>query len=613
MSHRTKNLWAYLERLKRQLDGLETRSRTLSRYRQATMVLGGLLAVVGGMFNAGLGWVLLAIVILGFGVLVWGHRRIASGIRRRRLWLQIKTVHQARIDLDWEQLGAHSPPADADHPFGNDLNVVGPRSLQQLIDVSVSQGGNLRLRQWLLETAPQREHALKRRTLIRELKGTSLFRDKLSLHAMLASRDKADLWEGDRLLRWLRAGEAVNVPSRLIWGLSVLAGVNVVLFLLNQLNGMPGYWVFTFIPYAAIYLLYQSKISPLLHEAAALEQALSQFAGAFSYLESRRYVHTPALVDLLRPLLGAHQRPSVQLKHIARVTSAASVRGNPLVWLILNVAVPWDLLLFNKLQRCKQKLADGLPQWLEVWYDLEALNSLAGFADLNPEYVFPTLIEENETATVLTANGLGHPLIPKAKKVRNDFSIDRMGRVTLITGSNMSGKSTFLRTLGINLCLAFVGAPVNAKRFESQVFEVFTSIQLSDSLADGFSFFYAEVRRLKRLLDRLQRPGALPLFFLIDEIFRGTNNRERLIGSRAYVRALVDQRGCGAISTHDLELVQLEAEFDSIDNRHFRESIEHGKMKFDYTLHPGPCPTTNALHIMRLEGLPVEAPEVSVD
>jgi len=166
-----------------------------------------------------------------------------------------------------------------------------------------------------------------------------------------------------------------------------------------------------------------------------------------------------------------------------------------------------------------------------------------------------------------------------------------------------------LRTLGINLCLAFVGAPVNASRFESRLFELFSSIQVSDSLADGFSFFYAEVRRLKRLLDHLQQPGPLPLFFLIDEIFRGTNNRERLIGSRAYVRALVDQNGVGVISTHDVELVQLESEFDAIDNHHFRESIAHGKMKFDYTLHPGPCPTTNALHIMRLEGLPVEVPK----
>jgi len=174
----------------------------------------------------------------------------------------------------------------------------------------------------------------------------------------------------------------------------------------------------------------------------------------------------------------------------------------------------------------------------------------------------------------------------------------------LITGSNMAGKSTFLRTMGINLCLAYSGAPVNATSLRVSLFEIYACIKVSDSLADGYSYFYAEVRRLQGLLARLQAKPTLPMFFLIDEIYKGTNNEERLIGSTAYIHALVGQNCVGAISTHDLELVKLSASLPMLQNYHFREDVRDGQMIFDYKLHDGPCPTRNALKIMKLAGLP---------
>jgi DNA mismatch repair ATPase MutS len=184
-----------------------------------------------------------------------------------------------------------------------------------------------------------------------------------------------------------------------------------------------------------------------------------------------------------------------------------------------------------------------------------------------------------------------------------DFAL---GEVVIITGSNMSGKSTFLRTLGVNLCLAYAGGVVCASTFQATLFRLFTCIRVSDSVTDGYSYFYAEVRRLKALLVELEQRERLPLFFLIDEIFKGTNNRERLIGSRSYVHALVGRNCMGAISTHDLELVKLADVLPEVKNYHFREEVIDGRMVFDYRLRPGPCPTTNALKIMQMEGLPVE-------
>jgi DNA mismatch repair ATPase MutS len=232
---------------------------------------------------------------------------------------------------------------------------------------------------------------------------------------------------------------------------------------------------------------------------------------------------------------------------------------------------------------------------------------------LDPAAAFPEVVDSDEAASgrqpIFAARAMTHPLLDADTKVANDFALGHLGELVIITGSNMSGKSTFLRTLGVNLSLAFAGGVVDAKAMQLIPFRLFTCINVSDSVHDGISYFYAEVKRLKALLAELERQHPLPLFFLIDEIFRGTNNRERRIGTRAYVHALAGGHGVGAISTHDLELVKLADTLSGVINYHFRETVADGRMVFDYRLREGPCPTTNALKIMEMEGLPVAAAE----
>ena len=189
--------------------------------------------------------------------------------------------------------------------------------------------------------------------------------------------------------------------------------------------------------------------------------------------------------------------------------------------------------------------------------------------------------------------------------MRNDFTLTE-GKIAIITGSNMSGKSSFLRTVGVNMVLAYAGSVVNAEALHLSRFRLFTSIRVTDSVVDGISYFYAEVRRLRALLDALAVADTAPLFFLIDEIFRGTNNRERLIGSRSYIRTLGERGATGLVSTHDLELIHLAEALPNVRNQHFRETVVENAMHFDYTLRTGPSPTTNALLIMAMEGLPVD-------
>jgi hypothetical protein len=432
----------------------------------------------------------------------------------------------------------------------------------------------------------------------------SRFRDKLLLNLAVVTREPL---QGKRFLAWLHR-ETPRSPRWLLPLFWALAALTITLFVLNSADILPRYWLMTLFIYAGLYLMNAERIKEIFEEAIFLDEELNKLKTILLYLESYSYGKNQNLAKLCSPLCAAKQRPSVQLKKIKRIVAAVGLRMNPIVRVLLNVVGPWDFHCAHLLDKQKSRLAEALPAWLDICFELEALAALANFAYLNPELTFPELrIGDFDSARPLFhAQGLGHPLIPTEQRVHNDFTLQNTGELAMITGSNMSGKSTFLKTLGLNLCLAYAGGPVCAGRLQTTPFRLFTCITVSDSVTDGFSFFYAEVRRLKALLNELKKEHAYPLFFLIDEIFKGTNNRERLIGSRAYIRVLVGQNGVGAISTHDLELTALANALPNVRNYHFREEVFDGKMVFDYKLHDGPCPTTNALKIMQLAGLPVD-------
>jgi hypothetical protein len=350
-----------------------------------------------------------------------------------------------------------------------------------------------------------------------------------------------------------------------------------------------------------LYLALGRAAGELFPAALALQAALQQAGAVFRFLETARLPAGSALSSLCEAFRQP-DRPSAYLRRVNRIVNAAGLAANPVMALLLNLVVPWNLFLAVRLDHWRGELARRLPGWLDVWHELEALSGLATFAYLNPQASFPTLVEGGAP---FRGEQLGHPLLPDGVKVRNDFTIPALGTVDIITGSNMAGKSSFLRTLGVNLLLAYAGGPVDAAALNLRLFRLFSSIRLTDSVTDGISYFYAEVRRLKALLAALHAPDERPLFFLIDEIFRGTNNRERLIGSQAYVEALSGSHGVGVVATHDLELVQLAQTLPNVRNFHFRDEIAEARMVFDYQLRPGPSPTTNALKIMRQAGLPV--------
>ncbi len=550
-----------------------------------------------------------------FGLTVAYHRRVRASIDRHTIWLHIKSMHIARIGLDWDNLPDALPGhPQPDHPFEIDLDLTGERSIHRLVDTAASQEGGQRLRDWLLEPIPDAARIRERQALVRELVPLAIFRDKLALSARLASQSLRGRWQASRLTGWLERDPegAAAVPalrSSLVL-LASLAAVNIVLFIPNAAGAIPPVWRLSLLIYAAFFLIQSRRMGDLFESAKSLEDTINSLRAVFEYLETYHYDDHQALKKLCQPFLDRSNRPSVHLRRIARIVAAVSVQRNAFLWMIFNAIGPWDTFFAYRLSRCKADLALLMPTWLDVWFELEALNSLASLSYLNPDYTFPE-VGSPDKGSLFSARGLGHPLIPDDRKVCNDFVLDAPGEIVIVTGSNMAGKSSFLRTLGVNLCLANAGGPVNALALQTALFRVYTCIRVSDSVTDGFSYFYAEVRRLKALLVALEREHPFPLLFMIDEIFRGTNNRERLIGSRAYIRALVGRNGLGVIATHDLELVKLADDMPTIRNCHFKEEVIDGRMVFDYRLRPGPCPTTNALKIMQMEGLPVDPVEIA--
>lgn len=592
----------HIERLGRQIDRLEARDRRFTGHRLLAFTGGALLAWAAfSLGGSTWGWLVLALagaVFLGVVVL---HGQLRQRIACFHIWRELAQEDLARLALDW----VHIPlpvwsPEGSRGPLSTDLDLTGPQSLHHLLDVSVSRQGSELLARWLCAGEPDLEAITTRQPAVGELARQRRFRLRLLLNYRRAQDAPLD---GEVLLAWLQTPFPRERLRWLLPAAAVLVALNLVLFLLASFAGLPNYWVVTLVLYIGFYYFNSATLNEFLEAVVRMDRELLRLRTLLAFLEQYPLRDAPHLERLLAPLRSQDASPTRLVRRITWVTGLAGVRMNPVLGLLINAVLPWDFAVAVLAGRYRQALAERLPRWLEALYTLEALSGLGNFAALNPAYAFPEIY--SDASPVFSAKQLGHPLLPPEQRVRNDYQVNELGEIAIITGSNMAGKSTFLKTIGINLCLAYAGGPVDAASLSSRPFRLHTCMRISDSIADGFSYFYAEVRCLRTLLDRLEQDG-LPLLYLIDEIFRGTNNRERLIGSRAYLQSLVGAAGVGFLATHDLELASLAERNRLVSNHHFREEVADGRLVFDYLIRPGPCPSTNALKIMAMEGLPVE-------
>ena len=597
----------HIERLERKRMHFEALNRSFSTARLVVFLAGGAATWSAAvLLGKSAGWITFGATALVFLAVAILQRRLENWAESFRIWQAIYREQAARLALDWEHIPQPAAPAgETILPLALDLDLTGARSLHQLLDTSISRQGSRRLADWLTIGTPDPHTIAARQPVVRELAGLPRFRNRLALIFRRISREPL---EGDKLLGWLQTPYPEKRLRQVLPWATLLVFGNVALFVLGMTGLLPPYWILSTLVYAGVYFASQKMTGEFLAAVIQLDSELGKFQPLLHHLEHFSYGTRKALQKQCAVFLD--DRPSRHLRRVKFVTTLAGMRMNPVMGVVLNLLTPWDFWTAWLAARQRRQMAALLPAWLEAFHELEALMSLGEFSALHPEYAFPDvkLVEARDRLqAVFSARALGHPLLPSGQKVCNDLQIEALGALLIITGSNMAGKSTFIRTVGVNLCLAYAGGPVNATEMLTLPFRLYTCIRISDSLGDGFSYFYAEVKRLKGLLEALKPvPSGLPLLYLVDEIFRGTNNRERLIGSRAYVKALIGAAGVGLIATHDLELATLAEGAPQARNVHFRDEVTGGKLTFDYRLRPGPSPTTNALKIMAIEGLPVE-------
>ena len=602
-ANKEKYLISLISRLENRYQKASNLENRFSFYRFGIFLL-GIIATLFLFFLTDNNYTLFSIIFfsIAFTAAAYLHSKLSVKIKRLKKWIDIKRKNHARMNLEWDNIPKYETSKKHISSVERDLNIVGDRSLLHLISTCSTESGTDYLRNLLSISEPKFEEIIKRQKLVKELSGLNKFRDKLLL-ASAPAKQKKSL---DQLNEWLNTKKSLTELKYIVILLSIMGLVNLVLILANIMDILPHYWVISVFVYYAGSLFMSKKISSSYKDADTIINQVAGYSSVFDFIEKYKYRRDSELENFVTEITDSETKPSKLLNRIKIYLEILCMRANPFLWFAMVIIFPLDFYLGYRIEICKQNISEHFGDWLKIWHQLEAYCSLANFASLNPNYSFPVIKKElTETESILDAGGIGHPLIPEESKIRNDFSIEALHDVYIFTGSNMSGKSTFLRSVGLNILLAYSGAPVDSKSFFVHLIKLFTCINVTDSVVDGISYFYAEVKRLKELIDKLDESNSLPLFFLIDEIFKGTNNVERLKGSQAYVRKLIKEKAAGIIATHDLELTKLSEESSKVKNFHFREDIENGRMKFNYQLFTGPCPTTNALKIMEMEGLPV--------
>jgi len=592
--------------LKKFTDKLQSRlkyygkvSEKFSKYRLFIFLIGLAVTISAFYADKAAGWLILVLSTAVFSVTVHLHNVLLAKMKKFNLFIKIKNSHLARMKFDWNDFpAAGNPVLPPENSLARDLDILGEKSLHRLIDVSVSEEGSKLIADVLTDTEPDPDSIIEIQKLVKEIYMLPSFIDKILMKAELFSSKKINC---ERLKAFFETAADKPLPSW-VFPLNFLFILTyLTLFMLSLFDVTGSIWIAIFIIYFFVYSLNAKKISKVFSEAADIEHQLKKYSSIVFFVNSRLETlkrSSPELHDFLHYSIGTSAK---KLQELRKYVNLIVIRENQLVRLLLNVLFPYDVFVFSKFIRISSVIKENIPIWLNHFNRLELFLSLGNFARLNPDFTFPEIVKNQEG--VFHAFELGHPLIERDLKICNDFSLKKENEIVLITGSNMSGKSTFIKTIGINLCLAYSGAPVNADKMTLSVFELFTCIKISDSVSDGISYFYAEVKKLKQLLDELKTAGRREIFYLIDEIFKGTNNRERLEGSREFIKTISGLNGTGFITTHDLELVNLASEIHTICNYHFREEIVDSRMEFDYKIHEGPCPTTNALKIMKMEGL----------
>ncbi len=538
-------------------------------------------------------YVAAAALLLGFIALLRFHTQI----REHQLLLQshmaILYQYLARFNGEWHRFTTNGAEYLSEkQPQGLDLSIFGPDSIYQYICAARTKRGRDRLAASLTPKPKDFRLARQRQLGTAELINRQrLCSDLMAIAALLPEQH-----DTSNLLHQL---ENAKLPqSRFLhhtaWSLPCLGLIGLLLAASGRISWLLPGCIFAL--QLILSGLFAGRNSIALEPLAKFHQELRLYHTLFARLEASTF-RSPYLQELQKRLQKGPGATRA-LQQLAHLSEYARMRYNLIFAFLANTLLLWDFHCASYFVAWKQEAAVHLREWIDIWSELEVLLSLAVIGQTRETYAFPTLLDQKEP--LLEANALSHLLLPEETAIPNDTNAQSETRI--ITGSNMSGKTTYLRTLASSCVLAYAGAPVCAKTMRLSRLYLYTSIRVTDDVARGLSTFYAELLRIKSMIE-FQKKG-LPMFICIDEIFKGTNSADRIIGAREAIRHLTGPHNITMVSTHDFELCELQSPNDiPVTNYHFSEHYQEDKLLFDYKIKPGRCQTTNAKYLLKMAGI----------
>lgn len=539
--------------------------------------------------------------LLLFFYLIIKHEDLKQKLQRTEHLIAINETGLVRLDGKWGDFADTGEEwVDPEHPYSSDLDIFGRASLFQWINTTTTYFGRHSLKMILTSQPAGMDIIRARQAAIAELAEKIDWRQHLQAEGLYITGGKND---PTRLLHWAESPEdrvIRNWEIPLLYILPVVTIVGVLAYFL-----IPGvHWLLPITPMVVQLVFHQAhkkKMDATFKNFLKFKQTIRIYRGLLAMVEEGDF-QSPYLQTLqvrLNDPTGV--QASKEIQRLGKLFDLIDIRYVPMYQMICNALFLWELHCVRALERWKMNAGRSFRQWLTALGEAEALSSIAVIRHDHPDWATPELVTGQQT---FVAEEIGHPLLADQHRVCNDLQLSEKEQILLITGSNMSGKSTLLRTVGMNLVLAYSGAPTCTKKLRCSVMDIYTSMRISDNLEKSISSFYAELLRVKMIIEAARQ--RKPMLFLLDEIFRGTNSRDRHLGAKTVMENLSREGAMGLVSTHDLELGDLEEKTDlKIKNYHFREEYEHGRITFDYKLRPGLSTTSNAIYLMKMVGIDI--------
>lgn len=475
---------------------------------------------------------------------------------------------------------------DPNHFYSLDIDLFGRGSFFQFVNRTTINEGTQKLADSL--TANTINNIVERQVAIKELSYKPKWRQQFTAIASLVNVETP----AKTIIHWLLHHKSFLKPS-FKWIPLVFSLTSIVIFGLSILNLLDvsfiGYWLLFGLTITGVYL---KQINNLSSNSGKIKDTFRQYALLLDQIENEKF-SSALLKEKQKQIKSEHKEASLIFKELSKGLDALDNRNNLFSAILGNGFFLWDILQCYKIEQWISKYAHKVEDWFEVVSYFDAYNSLSNFAFNHPNYIFPVIKNDNES--FIDVKLLGHPLLDKTKRVDSNLHINNE-QFFIVTGANMAGKSTFLRTVSLHIVMANVGLPVCAKTSDYTPTKLITSMRTSDSLTDDSSYFFSELTRLKLIVDAVAKGSY---FIILDEILKGTNSTDKAIGSRKFVEKLVASNATGLIATHDLSLCDIEKELDQVENYYFDAEIINDELHFDYKLKTGICKNMNASFLLK--------------